>query len=79
MPVAALGCWLRGARADPARFGPASLGFDAGGRVRRIEQAGWRIDYPDWPPAAELPTRVNAVRGRDEVRLVVDGWSPARP
>lgn len=79
VPVEALGCWVRGARADAARFGPATVGFDAAGRLRRIEQAGWRIDYPDWPQAAALPPRVNAVRGRDEVRLVVDGWSPASP
>lgn len=79
IPVAALGCWVRGARADVARFGPAVLGFDAAGRLRRIEQAGWRIDYPDWPAVAELPPRVNAVRGSDEVRLVIDSWSAASP
>lgn len=75
IPVAALGCWVRGARADAGRFGPATLGFDAGGRLRRIEQAGWRIDYPQWPAVADLPPRITAVRGNDEVRLIVDSWS----
>jgi outer membrane lipoprotein LolB len=78
IPVDALASWIRGARADKARFGAASLRFGDDGRLSGLEQGGWRIDYGDWrpiPPAAtELPHRLNAVRGEARVRLVVDTW-----
>lgn len=78
IPVAGLGCWVRGAWASEAAFGPALVGYGEDGRVQRIEQAGWIIDYADWKPDAasgvHLPARINAVRNTDRVRLVVDGW-----
>jgi outer membrane lipoprotein LolB len=81
VPVAALASWVRGARADSARFGPAEAGFDADGRLVRLEQAGWTIDYMDWAPAEGarpvLPQRLAAERGDARVRLVVDAWETA--
>ena len=79
IPVAGLGCWLRGAWADSAALGEAKAGYDAAGQLQRIEQAGWTIDYSDWQPDAavgvELPGRISARRGTDRVRLAVDRWN----
>ena len=78
IPVAGLGCWVRGAWADEAVFGPARVGYDADGQVQRIEQAGWVIDYAEWKPDAasgvDLPARITALRNADRVRLLVDRW-----
>ncbi len=80
IPVAALSSWVRGARADEATFGPATLAFGADRRLARIEQGGWTIDYAAWQPtgdAAALPLRLNAQRGEAKVRLIVDSWADA--
>ena len=76
IPVRALADWVRGLRAS-AEHGPARLAFGADGRLARIEQDGWTIDYTAWQAAsggAELPVRLNARRGEASVRLVVDRW-----
>lgn len=53
IPVTALASWVRGARADA--LGPAQLQFGADGRLARIVQGGWTIQYSDWrlPPATD--------------------------
>ncbi len=77
IPVAALASWARGLRAD-ARHGVATIRYGSDGRLARIEQGGWVIDYGDWRasaiPGIELPNRLNASRGEARVRLVVDRW-----
>lgn len=82
IPVAALGCWVRGAQAGSARYGASRIDFGAGLLPSRIEQGGWVVDYADWKadPVSGLPMpgRINAQRGEDRVRLVVDRWD-ARP
>lgn len=81
IPVAALSSWVRGARADENAFGAATLSYAADGRLARLEQGGWVVDYGAWQPAGgagtALPTRLNAERGQARVRLVVDGWEGA--
>ena len=88
IPVEALADWLRGARA-PA-LGPAAMAFGADGRLARMEQGGWTIEYSGWGlpdaaasasaagagggPGVALPHRLEAVRGNARVRLVVDQW-----
>jgi outer membrane lipoprotein LolB len=84
VPVAALSSWVRGARADEARFGAARLEFDAQRRLARLVQAGWTIDYVAWQTDAGtspvLPTRLNAERGDARVRLIIDAWGgPGTP
>ncbi|HEX2082878.1 MAG TPA: lipoprotein insertase outer membrane protein LolB [Xanthomonadaceae bacterium] len=78
IPVEALASWVRGVRADEARFGAARLQFGDDGRLSQLEQGGWRIDYTGWQSVAgmpvELPHRLNAVRGEARVRLIVDQW-----
>lgn len=77
IPVAALGCWLRGAPAGPA-MGEARSVFGIDQRLLRIEQGGWLIDYTNWQrdsaSGVELPTRINAEQVPNRVRLVVDRW-----
>lgn len=78
IPVASLGEWVRGVRAKkPA---PTDIAYDAQGRLSRLVQDGWTIDYR-WPegaitPAA-LPVRVDAVKGEAKVKLIVDEWQSA--
>ncbi len=78
IPVAALGCWLRGAPADARKWGSASSLFGIDQRLQRIEQGGWVIDYGNWQvdraSGVELPTRINAEQASNRVRLVVDRW-----
>ena len=79
IPVTALTAWVRGARADEASHGQATLGYGADGRLSRIEQAGWVIDYGAWQAAqgTELPVRLEARRADAKVRLIVDAWDGA--
>lgn len=78
IPLAALGCWLRGAQAPAAAFGPARISYAPDLLPRRIEQAGWVVEYAGWAPGAldgpALPLRIEASRGENRVRLVVDAW-----
>jgi outer membrane lipoprotein LolB len=77
IPVASLGDWLRGMRTDA----PSAIRFDEIGRLSRLEQSGWTIDYR-WPAAGDavtsthpqMPTRIDAAKGQAKVKLVVDGW-----
>lgn len=73
IPVRSLPRWVRGLRADPAT---AIVQFGADGRVTRLVEAGWTIDYT-WPeaPSAALPSRIEARRDDARVRLVVDRWT----
>jgi outer membrane lipoprotein LolB len=78
IPVAALGCWLRGVPADTDAMGEASSVFGTDTRLLRIKQGGWVIDYTNWQAdpvsGVELPTRINAEQASNRVRLVVDRW-----
>lgn len=79
IPVASLSAWVRGARATG---GPAQLEFSADGRLVRLTQSGWTLDYTDWRPqpgGIDLPMRVTASRDTARVRLVVDAWGEAAP
>lgn len=73
IPVRALGFWVRGARASGS---PAEIWFDAEGRVARLRQDGWQVDFRDWfPSEPPMPRRVFAERESARVRLVVERWS----
>lgn len=80
IPVQALAQWVRGLPAPAELTGEARLAYAGDGRLQRIEQDGWTIDYADWAPApagiegVELPNRLTATRGQARVRLIVDQW-----
>ena len=76
IPVGALSSWLRGITA--AGLPAATLQFGNDGRLARVEQGGWTIDYAGWQTQAgfgvELPQRLTATRDDAKVRLVIDSW-----
>lgn len=81
IPLTALVDWIRGVRAQGADKASAVYGLD--GRLQRIEQGGWTIDYY-WPlpgsdialnSAESLPARLDARRGDASVRLIIDQWA----
>ena len=78
IPVGALAAWLRASTANG--LGDGTLLFGADGRLARIEQAGWTIDYAGWQPqpalGIDVPQRLTASRGEARVRLVIDSWQP---
>ncbi len=72
IPVASLAGWLRGL---PAVDGQARMAFAPDGRLSRLVEGGWTIDYT-WPSAAaDLPSRIDARRDGARVRLAVDQWN----
>jgi outer membrane lipoprotein LolB len=68
--------WVRGLPAEGLPLQDRS--YSTQGRLQRVEQAGWRIEYPLWFPAEGLqpsmPRRIEAARDRASVRLIVDRW-----
>ena len=78
IPVAALGCWVRAVVANPAEFAEARIDYSADLLPLRIEQDGWVVDYTGWKQdpfsRQPMPSRINAQRGENRVRLVVDRW-----
>ncbi|PNS07555.1 lolB: outer membrane lipoprotein LolB [Lysobacter silvestris] len=72
IPVRSLRYWIRGL-ADPAQ--PVDRYVFADDQLATLVQGGWQIDYPA-RDAQSRPVRINATRGDDRVRLVVDRWGP---
>jgi outer membrane lipoprotein LolB len=76
IPLNGLLYWVRGVP-DPGQ--PGALALDEQGRLSRLEQGGWRIEYLDYMPVAalELPRRIRATQGEIKVQIVVNDWSLA--
>ena len=74
IPLNGLLYWVRGL---PAPGQPSTLALDEQGRLSRLEQDGWQIDYLDYMPVAplELPRRIRATQGEIKVQIVVNDWS----
>jgi outer membrane lipoprotein LolB len=74
IPIAAVRDWVRG----EAHGRDAQVRRDAAGRPVEILDLGWRIEYRAWQAAAdglpEMPTRIVARRGADDVRVSVTTW-----
>ncbi len=81
IPVNQLPDWTRGLVLQGTDGN--SLQRDAEGRPRRLQQAGWTVQFLDWYPAQEgrqaLPRRVEASNGDAKVRLVIDQWDLQDP
>ena len=74
LPVEGLRSWVLGLPAERSVAVPA---FDTEGRLARLSEAGWRLEYLRFEPqvgGVELPTRLNLERGDLRVKLVVDRW-----
>ncbi|MFO1434031.1 MAG: lipoprotein insertase outer membrane protein LolB [Candidatus Competibacteraceae bacterium] len=76
IPLNGLLYWMRGLP-DPGQ--PSTLALDEQGRLSRLEQGGWRIEYLDYMPVAalELPRRMRATQGEIKVQVLVSDWSLA--
>ena len=74
IPVASLSWWLKGLP-DPDR--PALTEVAPEGWLAGLEQAGWRVDYPDYRPAAGvmLPYRIRARSADIRLTIVVKEWN----
>ncbi|HEY5972486.1 MAG TPA: lipoprotein insertase outer membrane protein LolB [Pseudoxanthomonas sp.] len=81
IPVNALAEWVRGLPAEG--FPSEGQSFSSEGRLRSVEQAGWRIEYLEWFDSVggqpTMPRRIEASRGTAKVRLIIDQWSFASP
>jgi outer membrane lipoprotein LolB len=73
LPVRRLPQWLLGQGGEAGH-----LTRDGEGRVLRLEEAGWQVDYsygdggPDAPPSAVVLSRPDEI----ELRLRIDDWRP---
>ena len=76
LPVNGLRYWIRGL---PEPGATPTLQTDTEGRLIRLEQNGWVIEYPAYAYAAplslELPERIVARRQDLSVKLIIEDWS----
>lgn len=74
LPVNGLRYWVRGL---PEPGATPVLETDAEGRLTRLEQNGWIIDYSAYTPTGriELPARMVARRSELSVKLVIEQWN----
>ena len=75
LPVNGLRYWVRGL---PEPGSTPALQTDAHGRLTRLEQNGWVIEYPAYAPTSrlnlDLPERIVARRTDLSVKLVIEQW-----
>lgn len=69
IPVTGLTDWVRG---RPSGRTTAKTEYGDDGRLRSIEQAGWRIDYLEY--AGRLPARMRLAYPGIELRLAISQW-----
>ena len=72
LPLSGLADWLR-ARPAPGHESQATVG--ANGRLQRLEQDAWQIDYQEYRDSR--PLRMRLSRPDLELRLIVDSWREA--
>lgn len=81
IPVNELPDWTRGLVLQGS--GESGIQRDGDGRPRRVQQAGWLVEYLEWYPSEEgmpaLPRRIEASRDDAKVRLLVDQWGQGSP
>ncbi len=74
IPMQALRYWARGL---PQPGVAARYDLDDDGRLLRLHQAGWHIDYDRYHPAAPaLPARITLARDGTTLTLLADRWQP---
>ena len=82
IPVNQMPDWVRGIAPLGNESSP-QVAYGADGRLRSIEQSGWKVEYQEWVPAQgawpEMPKRILAHNGEASVRLIVDEWSVPAP
>jgi outer membrane lipoprotein LolB len=77
-PFAALRYWVLGL-ADP-EAPIEEMAADANGRLARLAQRGWQIEFTRWKPAVLraggvlVPQRLVATNGQLRLTVIIDGW-----
>jgi outer membrane lipoprotein LolB len=69
LPLAGLADWVRG---RPSADSPALTEYADDGRLLKLEQGGWLIEYLDY--AGRLPARLRLVYPGIELRLAISQW-----
>lgn len=69
LPLLGLADWVRG---RPSPHAPASVAKGPEGRVTRIEQNGWRIEYQAYD--GDRPSRMRLAYPGIDLRLVITEW-----
>jgi outer membrane lipoprotein LolB len=79
LPVTGARYWVRGV---PAPGAPVqALRTDAEGRLKDMEQTGWRVSVLDYARTADLdlPSKLYLTRGELQLRMVIAQWTPREP
>jgi len=69
MPLAGLADWVRARPSGAASFKDEK---SADGRLQRLEQSGWKIEYLAYD--GERPSRLRLLYPGIELRLAISGW-----
>lgn len=75
LPVSALSDWVRGV--PYAKLPVDSRELDAQGRLTKLAQAGWNIEFLGYMPfqGSSMPKKVFMKNSQMSVRLIVTDWS----
>jgi outer membrane lipoprotein LolB len=76
LPVSGMRYWVMGLPAPEASYIPE---LDASGRLARLEQSGWTVQFHRYrnSPAPALPDRLELTYEDIRVRVLVDQWNVA--
>ena len=69
LPLSGLADWVRGRPSDKAA---AKADYDGEGRLRLLEERGWKIEYQEY--AGKLPSRMRLTYPNIELRLAISQW-----
>ena len=69
LPLAGLADWVRGRPSDKSG---AKAEHDADGRLRLLEERGWKIEYQEYE--GKLPSRMRLTYPDIELRLAISKW-----
>ena len=74
VPVSVLRYWLLGRPAPGST--PQVLDLDWAGRIARLEQAGWQVNYQEYRDsgAGALPARLDIRNEQVEARILISRW-----
>jgi outer membrane lipoprotein LolB len=69
LPLAGLADWVRGRPSDPDA---AKAEYDQEGRLRVLQERGWKIEYQEYQ--GKLPSRMRLTYPDIELRLAISEW-----